>query len=799
MINNRYPRWIILTSIFLIATSVVLFEMAQVRIFAYSLPPIVAFSGIILAMTGFGIGAMLLSLMPALAEGRLRRTLSIIALLQCVAMIVSSAIFARSSWSAVLEMDSSLVSLVLGVIAPSTVPFFLGGLAIAIAYIQTVEQIGKAYFFSLLGSGIGAVLLVLLIAPLGAERVIGLAASLSATSALILSISVHRKTAVTAAIVLLVALGLFPFFNNMFPFRPDPTDVTGLAIRSAARGEAGQCSRRFDEWNINGRTEIWEQEGLSITAPESTGYRVLTVDSGASTLLVGFPAKKEREWGKELFEDTVYGLAYRANPRPKKVLVVGAGGGIDVQTALHWGAGHITAVEINSSTIKALRGPFADFVKWPLSRRVSLVHADGRGYVRAVDGQFDVIQLSSVDTLTVSATSAFNMIEEYQYTVEAFEDYYKKLKPDGVLGIIRFGQNHARLVAIAYEALLSQGVAEPANHIAAFKQDVTASILVSKNGFNDRQRRALSTVSEPSRVSIPVYENFGMYLSRPVRTIYLPERVDSAHFPTAKQLEILPRIARWFDLPTDDNPFHLLHWVVGQDQMSIRDNTKLIERFLAAIIIVALSSMVLPMIIFSRKLTSCAPLFWILPYFLLIGISFTMFKLGLVSWLSLFVGSSGASNAVVLTTILIAAGLGSFVAEYIGKTPETKIVIGTAIVVVASSALKLSSSTIFCACSSEEFGSIWRGIVAAAMVAPVGFGMGWFFPSGIKAADRYFADQRFKPWAISINCLALVLGSVLALSVAVYFGFRHLFLISLIGYTFACVFSLAFFMKRTSS
>ncbi len=70
-----------------------------------------------------------------------------------------------------------------------------------------------------------------------------------------------------------------------------------------------------------------------MTLPDEVDYRVVTVDSGASTVMVGHPG--ESGWGKGLFEETLYGLAYRAKSNPKQVLVIGTGGGIDVQAALH--------------------------------------------------------------------------------------------------------------------------------------------------------------------------------------------------------------------------------------------------------------------------------------------------------------------------------------------------------------------------------------------------------------------------------------------------------------------------------
>ncbi|MCP4600614.1 MAG: hypothetical protein GY847_08805 [Proteobacteria bacterium] len=805
MKNTLNVRPDFLAAVFLGSVSVLLFEMGQIRTFSYSLPPILAYTGISLAMTGFGIGAMLLSLMPSLLTGQLRRTLAVLGILQAVAMVLSSAIFARTSWGAVMSLDSGVITLVVNVLIPCMLPYFFGGLFIAIVFSSTAGSIGKVYFFNLIGSGFGTMLITLLLTPLGAENVIGVAAVLSVVSAIILSAPLHRIATIAGGVAL-VAIGcMFPFLDSILPFQPDPMDVTGISIRSAQSGKTQAFNLEFDEWNIVGRIEIWNRKGFPLIVPEKIQYRALTVDSGASTVLIGDPGTPG--WGKELFEETIYGLAYHAKPKPAEVLVIGTGGGIDVQTALHFGAGQVTAVEINSTTIGALKGKYAPFLKWPLSDRVSIIHEDGRSVVKSPPKKFDVIQLSGVDTLTVYATGAFNMVEEYLYTLDAFEDYLAALKPDGVLGIIRFGKEHLRLTAIAAEALMRQGVTDPQNHIAAFKQDFTATILVSKSGFTDEQLKSIAKVAKRrtnNSVSIPAYEMFGMYLNKPINIFHLPGHASTPSLQsyfnsiTASPVQRLKQTKK-MSIPTDDNPFFLLsEWISGKAQTPIKNNVRLLDRFWTATAVLALVLIILPVLIFARKLTSFRPLAWVLPYFFLIGTCFMMLEVGIINMFSIFVGSPGAATAVVLTSILFASGVGSYVSELIDKRPEMKIAIGTAILLVSSLALKFLSPSIFDACWSAGLGQVTRSIIAGAIIVPMGFAMGWFFPSGLKALDLYLKDGRLMPWAISINGFASVLGSITALPITIFYGFSTLFITALTGYIIAGALSFVFFMKKSA-
>ena len=803
MVEKIEMRPGLLAAVFLGSLSVLLFEMAQIRVFSYSLPPILAYSGISLAMTGFGIGAMLLSLAPSLIRRNIYPTLAVVAILQTVSMAGSSAIFAAASWNSVLHLNDNILELIFGILVPCTAPYFFGGLFLAMIFSSIGDRIGKVYFWNLFGSGVGAVLITVLLTPIGAERVIAAAGVMSALCAVILSLKAGSWVKGGAFLSLIGAVVLYPYSVEVFPFQPDPMDVTGMAMRSAEAGTSKPIRKEFDEWNIVGRIEIWRQEGSELSVPEKADYRSLTVDSGASTVLAGDTGVDG--WGRGLFRETSYGLAYQVNPQPEDVLVIGTGGGIDVQAALHWGASDVTAVEINTTTIGALEGPYAQFLGWPKSQRASIVHADGRSFIKSPGKAFDVIQMSGVDTLTVYATGAFNMVEEYLYTVEAFEDYLRALKPGGVLGIVRFGAEHLRLTAIAAEALRRAGIDDPRNCIAAFKQSTTATILVKKDGFDANELDLLAAAGarkQTNGVSIPAYEMFGLYLNKPINIFYLPGRRTTPKFEALFRGMKEGDLSRVFPddeiaIPTDDNPFFMLSgWIQGAAQTPIRNNVKLLKSFWLATIVLALVLIVVPVVIFGKKLPSKRPLLWVFPYFFLVGISFMMFEVGIINWFSIFVGSPGASTAVVLTSVLFASGIGSYTSEMGGMKPEVRIALAVVGLVVTSLLMKLLSPVIFNGCWSAGLGQVTRGLVAGLMIAPMGYAMGWFFPAGLELINRRMADARLVPWAISINGFASVVGSVAALPITIFGGFSYLFFLALAGYLIAGAVSSVFLWKK---
>ncbi len=67
--------------------------------------------------------------------------------------------------------------------------------------------------------------------------------------------------------------------------------------------------------------------------------------------------------------------------------------------------------------------------------------------------RFDVILLGFVDSWAAVASGGLSLSENHLYTVEAFEAYYDRLTPDGMLVILRWDVDIPRLVSNAVALL----------------------------------------------------------------------------------------------------------------------------------------------------------------------------------------------------------------------------------------------------------------------------------------------------------------------------------------------------------
>ena len=183
--------------------------------------------------------------------------------------------------------------------------------------------------------------------------------------------------------------------------------------------------------------------------------------------------------------------------------IIGPGGGIDVLSALYAGSPSVTGIEINpiiANTI--MRGRYATYSKHLYQRPDVHLHVtDGRSYLRSTEQQFDVVQMTLVDTWASTAAGAFALSENNLYTVEAFREYFEHLRPDGMIAVTRWEfrqpREALRVVAVAMQALHSLGVSDTArNFIVASEgplneDGIPVVVLAKKTAFTTEEESAV--------------------------------------------------------------------------------------------------------------------------------------------------------------------------------------------------------------------------------------------------------------------------------------------------------------------
>src|SRR4029077_167636 len=204
--------------------------------------------------------------------------------------------------------------------------------------------------------------------------------------------------------------------------------------------------------------------------------KTIVIDADASTYIMNADLAqwKGSQWEHDLMSAPP-ALANVLRPRGE-FAIIGPGGGVDVLRAIANGSPSVTGIEINpiiATTI--MRGRYADYSQHLYQRPDVHIHVtDGRSFVRSTKQQFDVVQMTLVDTWASTAAGAFALSENNLYTVEAFREYFNHLKPDGMIAITRWEfrrpREALRVVAVATEALHGLGVANPERNFIVASQ-----------------------------------------------------------------------------------------------------------------------------------------------------------------------------------------------------------------------------------------------------------------------------------------------------------------------------------------
>jgi len=317
------------------------------------------------------------------------------------------------------------------------VPFFLSGVVVAVSLTRVQLPIGRIYFFDLLGAATGclaAILLLQTIDPTSGSFLLGALAGAGALAYHHYSLGRLTSTQVRVCAALSLAMLLGGAWNGaIYPDGLRLTHAKGRPLPTVDVDRWNTHSRVLGEpVTLRAQPFYWGPGQHVPSTPVREGF--LWIDGEAGTPVAEFHGDtSELSWTQH----DVTSLAYQLRGGGD-VAVIGVGGGRDLLTALAFGATHVTGIEINQIPLDLLRDEYSDFTEIATRPDVTLVHADGRGYLARTDEQFDLIQMSLVDTWASTSAGAMTLTENGLYTVEAFETFLERLKPNGVFTVSRW-------------------------------------------------------------------------------------------------------------------------------------------------------------------------------------------------------------------------------------------------------------------------------------------------------------------------------------------------------------------------
>ena len=786
------------TGVFLASFSTLLLQLAFTRILSVSFHYHTSFLVVSLAMLGLGWSGVAVGLRPPGPEpASVDRRLANAALL----FVPGAVLAALTAFHLPLTLDDSGSNWLrlLAFAAVSLAPFAAGGLVVALALAGEPAHANRLYACDLVGAGLACAAFVPAANVLGPPTTVLLAAAAMALAGAAFLGRAQRArwwlaSGVAALLVLAAALNVeHRFFDLRVVKGRDQTPT--VAVR----------------WNAFSRVEVSGTPELILTLrrPQSLGYshtldpafRVaeahLLYDADALTQITRLD-REPRDLQHLAFD--VASAPYQLR-RQGPVLVIGAGGGRDVLTALSLGAGPITAVEVNPLTLELMRGPFREYsgelyAGYP---GVTAVHAEGRNFVRRSTERFDVIQASLIDTWAASAAGAYALTENSLYTVEAFLDFLDHLNPDGVLAVSRWygGQGAPpveplRLVSLAGAALRQRGVTDARGQLSVVRTrpELTGApslctVLVRRSPFPADELDRVE--SWAARMGFTV--EYGPGHSSETGFFEAVLGTDRDRFLAGFPFDVRP--------VTDDMPFFfdrvpILPWLLdrlglatsplGRSPLTAGSRMLLVSLGLSGACTLLL--LVLPWLWLRRAGLAAVPrrrvTAWTL-YFAALGLGFINVELVLLGRLNLFLGYPVYALVVVLFTLLLSSGAGSALAGR-WSTPRGWRMALVLVAAVLSLGAVAVPALIRAALGSPEPVRVALAVLA---VAPMGLVMGTAFPLGLRRAADDAAG--LVPWAWAVNGATSVFGSALTTLLSMSFGFSATLHVGISAYLVAAV------------
>jgi SAM-dependent methyltransferase len=765
-------------AIFVLASATLSYQILITRFFSVMLYYHFAFAAISLAMLGLTRGAMAVYDNPdRYAPER-----------------VGAEFAHHASWFAITGAGTMIAFLCVPLLIPEKYvltalalaaigfvrPFTESGVCITLLLTRLPYGGGWLYAADLAGAALGClgiIFVLLVVDPVSATLGIGALAAGAGWTVVrgrgdARSLRLSGAVALTLAAATVVHVGLY---------------VSGKGHLGVfwAKGEA-QLGTLFERWNTYSRVRV---TALGEGAPFGWGFarapetkidqNYLDIDADAATVIT----RHEGDLGKlSYLKEDVINAAYLVQP-PADVAVVGVGGGRDILSGLFFGAKNIRGIEINPAIFEALTDRFADY-SGHLDRQpgVSLVNAEARSYINHSSDQYDLVQISLIDTWAATAAGGLTLTENRLYTVEAWGDFYRALKPGGLLSVSRWYEPNGhrgefyRLVAIAASALQRKGVpaAELADHVIALNVGHIVTVITRPDAFTKAQW-------QDARARLQV-QGFKILLGPDVSfdtvtSTLMSGKADAAFFASLPE-NISPS--------TDDNPFFFYTArfgdLVGKPLSTLSNNNAAISMTLV-LIMIALCACVYYIIGPFVRLARRMPLSVLTPpvaYFCAIGMGFMLIEISQMQRLMVFLGHPVYGLGVVLFTVLLFSGIGSTTVG--ANSPRTGAVIARVVALLTTLVAAGLLTPLLTTWARSETTDM-RILLSILLLAPPAFCMGMMFPLGLSIWRRH---SELLPFFWSANGITSMFASVLGMALSIEFGIARTYALGA-GFYIVCV------------
>lgn len=735
-----------------------------------------AFVSISLALFGLSIGALIVYKKKEWFQNS-RSHLSRISYYYAWAIILSLFVIL----SIPLALHISLTAIFSGFLRYMIIAtvFTFSGMIICLILASNPMKAGMLYAIDLAGSAIACLLVIPILSYLDAPAAIAILSALAAIASWIFAEDgdakyKKRSRNLLISVFLLVFLHLVSARYN-YPLISIVWSKNGIEPKPV-----------YEKWTPFARLLVYGEPekpvnpvgwGMSSKTPRE--YKIpqimLFIDNLAGTVITKWNGKNEEI---EFLKYDITNIAHYIR-KNADVLVVGIGGGRDLLSAIAFNQKHVTGLEFNGKIIELLKYPFAEYSgNLYKHHKVTMIDDEARSFIARSKQKYDLIQISQIDTWAATAAGAYVLTENSLYTVEAWSLFISRLNEKGILTVSRWYLDDKpyeiyRLVTLARSSL--KNITEKASdHIILIRNNQAygllngmGTIMVARSPFDAGELREIRSICNELNFEImliPGEPSKDRILQRIIETGNLQEEIKKYPY------DISPN--------TDDNPFFFLFYRLS-DVFKLDPSHPVftLVSLLFTVILLGLLCIVIPWK-WDRMIPSGSPKYMI--YFASIGLAYMLIEISQMQRLVIFLGHPVYSLTVVLFSLLVSSGIGSYisgiVSERYGMRKTAFFWIFLVLLVILFGYL-----TPYIISSFSSTRNLVRIPVAFSMLFIIGFFMGMPFPMGFKLASTQHGNLPLA-WFWGINGAMSVIASVMAICISVSYGIGYSFWLGALFY-----------------
>jgi SAM-dependent methyltransferase len=694
-------------------------------------------------------------------------------------------------------------------------PFFVIAAFTGVAFIALREEIQKVYFWNMVGSGVGGFFIIIFMFLLPPRYLILPILGLSIAAAAFACVERDSETRICRFPWPHLAALAFSSLGSVFcVFLWGDIRISDYKAISYVRKYPDSLLVHHSyspggEYHVYASRYFHFAPGLSDNAAlrnapmPSQVYWGLFVDGSGPIGVMGSLKENEQSYMDYLPMAAPYTML--ANPN---VLLVNLSGGINAQVARYKGARNIDIVEPSPEMIRLLREDH-NIVRFTgdllNGDNINVIQGEGRSWCADHAGDYDLVEISLVDSIGLSDSGGYAVHEDFKYTVEAFKEYFSSLKEGGVLSVTVWDRlnpprNVLKLLNSIITAMREAGIREPEKCFYSFGLFMSTSTILVKNGpFTEGEIYDLNNFVKtrsfellyvpdtelPQRdidILMGAYHQHFEGQETAVVESFTNADMYRAVIPVFFEGEGGPVEDQYiFDIRPmrDERPYYsgflklrsLPMYLDQMEDISEEWGYLLLLGMLVQACIFGFIVIVIP-VIGRRKTLFRNPgsTVGIIFYYAGLGLGYMLIEIYLIQRLGVFLSNPTYSTSIVITVMLIFSALGNLASGMVKKFR---------LVVVPLACAAVAGGLLFYIFGLGEFLDrfhsaplVTRIYISMLIIAPAAFFMGVPFPNGLDTLQKN--KPHLLPWAWGMNGGLSVAGSALARVLAVSSGFSGL-------------------------